>query len=416
VTRVFITGIGTVSCLGNDWPTVRANLLKGKCGLEQLERIDTTDLNVTIGGEVKGLDPRRIEVSDRISFRKLDWSSRFAVHAAHEAIEDAGLKGQVDGRRTAVILGAGLSGMDTLQTQTEKLLDRGPRRVSPFTIPMLMPNASPANVALAFGLSGPAYTTSSACSSSAHAMIDAFEMIRRGETDVVLTGGTESSMTRLGIASFCKMGAMSNRYNDCPHRSVRPFDADRAGLIMAEGSGILVFESEAHAQARGASIYAEFCGYGSTTDVYHIVQPDPEAVQATRALQQLFNRTGWVPSEIAGSTYINAHGTATELNDAMETLALKQAFGPAADKLQISSTKSMTGHMIGASGGIEMIATVLALRFGVLPPTINCETPDPRCDLDYIPNESRECTVDFAINNSFGFGGHNVCLGLKRVE
>lgn len=416
MTRVFITGIGTVSCLGNDWPTMRANLLNGQCGLGQLQRLDTTDLSVTIGGEVKDLDPGRVNVSDRVAFRKLDWASRFAVHAAHEALEDAGIKGRIDAERTAVILGAGLSGMDTLQAQTETMLARGPKRVSPMTIPTLMPNASPANIALAFGLAGPAYTTSSACSSSAHAMIDAFEMIRRGETDIVLTGGTESSMTRLGIASFCNMKAMSDRYNDTPLKSVRPFDANRAGLIMSEGAGILVFESERHARERDASIYAEICGYGSTTDVHHIVQPDPEATQATRALKQLFERTNWNPSEIAGSTYVNAHGTATILNDTMETLALKQAFGSSASQLQISSTKSMTGHMIGAAGGMEMIASALALRFGVLPPTINYETPDPACDLDYIPNEARESAVEYAINNSFGFGGHNVCLGLRRVD
>ncbi|MCL4112854.1 UNVERIFIED_CONTAM: hypothetical protein GTU68_046172, partial [Idotea baltica] len=414
--RVFITGIGAVSCIGNDWPTVRANLLNGQCGLGQLERLDTHGLSVTIGGEVKGLDPSRIDVSDRVSFRKLDWASRFAVHAAHEALEDAGLKGQIDGQRAAVILGAGLSGMDTLQKQTETLLNRGPRRVSPMTIPMLMPNASPANIALAFGLSGPAYTTSSACSSSGHAMIDAFEMVRRGEADVVLTGGTESSMTRLGIASFCNMKAMSDRYNDCPQKSVRPFDANRAGLIMSEGAGLLIFESEKHARQRDASIYAEVCGYGSTSDIHHIVQPDPEATQATRAIQQLFERTNWAPETIADSTYVNAHGTATVLNDAMETRALKQAFGSSASNLQISSTKSMTGHMIGAAGGIEMIACALALRFGVLPPTINYETPDPTCDLDYIPNEARESAVEYAINNSFGFGGHNVCIGLRRVD
>lgn len=416
MTRIFITGIGAVSCIGNNWPTVRANLLKGQCGLAQLERLDTTGLTVTIGGEVTGLDPSRVNVSERVIYRKLDWASRFAVHAAHEALEDAGLKGRIDGQRTAVILGAGLSGMDTLQTQTETLLERGPRRVSPITIPMLMPNASPANIALAFEISGPAYTTSSACSSSAHAMIDAFEMIRRGEADVVLTGGTESSMTRLGIASFCNMKAMSDRYNDCPQQSVRPFDANRAGLIMSEGAGLLVFESEKHARERDASIYAEVCGYGSTSDAHHIVQPDPEAKQATRALQQLFERTGWTPDAIADATYVNAHGTATMLNDAMETRALKQAFGASASQLQISSTKSMTGHMIGAAGGIEMIASALALRFGILPPTINYETPDESCDLDCIPNEARESPVEYAINNSFGFGGHNVCLGLKRVD
>lgn len=412
--RVVITGVGTVSCLGNDSQTLRTNLLNGRCGIARLQRLDTTDLKVTIGGEVRDLERSHIEVNDRIAFRKLDWASRFAVHAAREALSDAELTDSIKGTATAVILGAGLSGMDTLQTQTEKLLDRGPSRVSPLTIPMLMPNASPANVCLAFDLTGPAYTTSSACSSSAHAMIDAFEMIRRGDAKTVLTGGTESSMTRLGIASFCNMGAMSNRYNDCPTQSVRPFDAERAGLIMSEGAGLLVFENEQHALKRGATIYAEVAGYGSTTDVHHIVQPDPNAVQATRAINQLLARSKWKAAEIAGSTYVNAHGTATVLNDAMETLALKNAFGDAARKLQISSTKSMTGHMIGAAGGIEMIISAMTIRNGVLPPTINYETPDPDCDLDYIPNQAREVKIDHAISNSFGFGGHNVCIGLKR--
>lgn len=414
--RVFITGIGIVSCVGTNREQFWRSLVDGRCGLDELTVHDTTDLAVTIGGEIREIDLECINVNDRVSARRMDRASQFAVWAAHQALREAEVAPADHGFRCGVILGAGLSGLATLQTQTEKLLSRGPKRVSPFTIPMLMPNAAPANVGMGFDVKGPCYTVSSACSSSGHAMIDAFEALRRGELDVAITGGTESSMTRLGIASFVNMGAMSPRYNDRPHEAVRPFEADRAGLVMSEGAAILIFETEDSARSRGVRPYAEVLGYGSTSDSYNIVAPDPDAVGAAAAIRAAVAATGVPPEELAATTYVNAHGTATEFNDVMETRALREVFGNAADALQVSSTKSVTGHMIGGACAIEMAAAAMALRTGVLPPTINYQTPDPACDLDYVPNESRQRDVRFALNNSFGFGGHNVCLSLARCE
>jgi len=413
--RVFITGVGVVSCVGTDRDSYWEALTAGRCGLSELTVHDTTDLPVTIGGEIREIDVDQVNLNDRVSAKRMDRASQFAVWGANQACRDAGLEPSSMGTRCGVILGAGLSGLATLQTQTEKLLNRGPARVSPFTIPMLMPNAAPANVGMAFGINGPCYTISSACSSSGHAMINAIDALRNGQMDAVITGGTESSMTRLGIAAFCKMGAMNTRYNDQPTRSVRPFEADRAGLIMSEGAGVLVFETEEAMNRRGVQPYAEVVGYGSTSDSHNIVAPDPEAVQATAAIRDAIESANLTSRDIAAETYVNAHGTATEFNDLMETAALKHVFGDDATKLQVSSTKSTVGHAIGAACGLEMIACAMALRTGILPPTINHDTPDPRCDLDYIPNESRQSDVRFAINNTFGFGGHNVSLMLKKA-
>lgn len=413
--RVFITGVGVVSCVGTNRDEFWKSLTTGRCGLTQLSVHDTTDLPVTIGGEVREIDTDQVELNDRVRAQRMDRASQFAVWGANQAIADSALDVASLGHRCGVILGSGLSGMDTLQTQTEKLLNRGPRRVSPLTIPMLMPNAAPANVGMAFGITGPCYTMSSACSSSAHAMINAFEAIRSGSLDAVVTGGTESSMTRLGIAAFTNMGAMSSKYNDDPQHAIRPFDANRMGLIMSEGAGVLVFESESSMQKRGAQPYAEVKGYGSTSDSYHLVTPDPQGDGATAAIRAGAAALG-DPEAIAEATYVNAHGTATKFNDAMETIALRRAFGAAADKLQVSSTKSMTGHMIGAAAATEMIACVMALRTGVIPPTINYQTPDPDCDLDWVPNEARDASPRFALNSSFGFGGHNVCLSLALAD
>lgn len=414
--RVFITGVGAVSCIGTNRVSFWKSLTSGRCGLDQLTVHDTTDLPITIGGEIREIDLNSVQVNERVLARRMDRATQFAVWGAGQAIRDAEIAQTVQSHRSAVILGAGLSGLATLQAQTENLLQRGPRKVSPFTIPMLMPNAAPANVGMAFGIQGPCYTVSSACSASGHAMINAFELLQRGEMDVVITGGTESSMTRLGISAFARMGAMQPTYNDRPKESVRPFEANRAGLIMSEGAGVLVMEREQTMAARGVTPYAEVIGFGSTSDSYNIVAPDPSAANATLAIEQAIQSTGLTPAELAPVSYVNAHGTGTELNDRMETRALRDAFGEHADKLQISSTKSMTGHMIGAAGGVEMIASALAVKTGVLPPTINYHVPDPACDLDYIPNESRGSRVEFAFNNSFGFGGHNVCLVLKRFR
>ncbi|MGH7200948.1 MAG: beta-ketoacyl-ACP synthase II, partial [Planctomycetaceae bacterium] len=413
--RVFVTGLGAMTPVGHRWRETWCALLEGRSGLETIEQIDVSDLPCKIGGEVRGFDPKQAELNDKVSARKMDRASTFAVLAAREALADAGLPGENVGDRVGIVIGSGLSGLATLQEQTENLLTIGPRKVSTFTIPVLMPNAPPANISLAFGVTGPCYNVASACASSGHAMIDALELLRRGEVDIVITGGTESSLTRLGMAAFANMRAMTKKYNDNPHAASRPFDKDRDGFIMSEGATILIFESEQSAKRRGVEPYAEVIAYGSTMDAHHLVQPDPSARGAIRAIDQAMTRAGWSPAEIAGSTYVNAHGTGTEFNDLMETNALKAVFGEHARKLQISSTKSVTGHMIGAACATEMLACVRALKEGVLPPTINLDTPDPQCDLDYVPNRARKADVRFALNNSFGFGGHNVCLAVGQV-
>lgn len=414
--RIFVSGMGFATSLGNDRETFWQNLTSGVCGLDTLKLHDTTDLLVNIGGEVVDLDASRINVNDLVSTRKMDRASQFAVYAAHEALEDAGLPTAEIGDRAAVILGAGLAGLETYEFMMERLLTKGPSRVSPFTIPMLMPNAPPGNISLAFGIHGTAYTTSSACSSSGHAMIDAIDYLRNGKADFVVTGGTEASLTRLGIASFSNMKAMCRNRNDEPKKSMRPFDADRSGFIMAEGSSVLIFETETHLRNRGGRAWAEVLSGASTSDSYHLVQPDPEGRKAIVAIQDALSQAGLTASEIADATYVSAHGTSTNFNDSMETVALKAVFGEKADQLQISSIKSMLGHMIGAACAVEMSACCMGLHYGLLPPTINYETPDPDCDLNYIPNEAVRKDVRFAINNSFGFGGHNVSLVLKKVD
>lgn len=414
--RVFVSGLGFATCLGNDRETFWSNLTSGVCGIDTLQVHDTTDLAVNIGGEIREVDTSRINVNDLVAAKKMDRASQFAVLAAHEALEDAGLPTTDLGDRVAVIVGAGLAGLETYETQMERLLTKGPSRVSPFTIPMLMPNAPPGNISLAFGVNGTAYTTSSACSSSGHAMIDAVEYLRRGEADVVITGGTEASLTRLGIASFSNMKAMCRNRNEDPQGSMRPFDSDRSGFIMAEGASILIFETEANLKKRGGTAWAEVVSGSSTSDSFHLVQPDPEGRKAVVAISNALKAAGLDPADIADQTYVSAHGTSTKFNDSMETVALKKVFGDDASKLQISSIKSMLGHMIGAACAVEMSTCCMGLAHGLLPPTINYETPDPDCDLNYVPNTAIEKDVRYAVNNSFGFGGHNVSLVVRKVE
>ncbi|MEZ6032689.1 MAG: beta-ketoacyl-ACP synthase II [Planctomycetaceae bacterium] len=414
--RIFISGIGVVCCLGNDRRTFWKNITTSQCGIDRLTEHDIRDMEVTIGGEVRNMDAGRINVNDLVSARKMDRASQFAVHAAHEALEDAGLPTTDIGENAAVIIGAGLAGLETYETQMERLLTKGPSRVSPFTIPMLMPNAPPGNISLAFGVRGTCYTTSSACSSSGHAMIDAMEYLRRGDADFVITGGTEASLTRLGISSFVNMKAMNKSMNERPQEAMRPFDADRGGFIMAEGASVLIFETEDHLRRRGGKAWGEVLSGRSTTDAYHLVQPDPEGRQAIKAINSALQKAGLDPSVIADDVYVNAHGTSTVYNDLMETVALKAVFGDDARRLHVSSTKSMLGHMIGAACAVEMSACAIALTAGILPPTINYTTPDPGCDLNYIPNQAIRKQVRYAINNSFGFGGHNVSLVVKRIE
>ena len=414
--RIFISGLGFATCLGNDRESFWKNLTNGVCGIDTLQVHDTTDLPVNIGGEIREIDTSRINTNDLVAAKKMDRASQFAVFAAHEALEDAGLPTADIGDRAAVIFGAGLAGLETYEFQMERLLTKGPSRVSPFTIPMLMPNAPPGNISLAFGINGTAYTTSSACSSSGHAMIDAVDYLRNGKADFVVTGGTEASLTRLGIASFCNMKAMCRNRNDSPKQSMRPFDADRSGFIMAEGSSVLIFETESHLRKRGGRAWAEVLGGASTSDSFHLVQPDPQGRKAIVAIKEALSAAGLSAADIADQTYVSAHGTSTKYNDSMETVALKSVFGDAARDLHISSTKSMLGHMIGAACAVEMSACAMALTNGLLPPTINYETPDPDCDLNYVPNTALEKNVRYAVNNSFGFGGHNVSLILQKID
>ena len=413
--RVFVTGLGTVNPLGNSVAAYWQGLVAGRSGIARIQQIEVGDLGTQIGGEVRDLDVSRAEVNDRALARRMDRASQFAVIAAREALEHSGNLLAALGDRAAVVLGAGLSGLMTLQQQTEILLQGGPRKVSPLTIPLLMPNAAAANVSLAFGLHGASYSVSSACASSGHAMIDACRLIQADEADLVITGGTEASLTRLGFSSFINMRAMAKQGEDCPTKACRPFEKNRTGLIMSEGAGVLVFESEERIAQRGGRALAEVVGYATTSDAFHLTQPREDAEFAGKAISGCLARAGVVAAEIADQVYVNAHGTATKHNDAMETVALRRAFGESVAKLRISSTKSMTGHLIGAASGVEMIACCLALRDNILPPTINLDEPDPECNLDFIPHSARKAQVEYALNNCFGFGGHNVSMLLKRV-
>lgn len=407
--------MGVISPLGNSVEHLWSGLTEGRSGIARLQRIDTTNLAATIGGEVHGLETAPFDLPAQVAWRRMDRASRFAVSAARQAIDDADISPAEFGHRCAVVIGAGLSGLDTLQQQTDILLSRGPERVSPLTIPLLMPNAAPANVSLTFGIRGPAFTVSAACASSGLAIIQAMELLRSGAADVVITGGTESSLTRLGIAAFCRMGAMATRFNDDPQRAIRPFDANRSGLVMSEGAGILVLESEDSVARRSAVPHAEILGYGSTSDAHHLVRPDSSGQGAAHAIRQALTSADTLASEIASRTYINAHGTGTRANDVAETLALKDAFGEFTEQLKVSSTKSMTGHMIGAAGAVETVACVRTLQTGIVPPTINFETPDPECDLNLVTGSSQQGDIHYAINNTFGFGGHNVSLMLGQT-
>ncbi len=415
MSRVLVTGMGTINPLGSDLHEVWNKLLAGVSGIRPLTQIPTCDLDVQIGGEVLHLDPTTITINDRVSLRRMERSSQFAILATRDALLDARLPLENLGPRAGVYLGAGLSGLKTLQEQTENLINRGTSKVSPFTIPLLMPNASAANISIAYGITGPTSVISTACASSGHAIIAAAQAIASGQIDFAITGGTEASLTRLGIVSFLRMKAMATGYNEDPEKAVRPFSADRKGLIMSEGAGIVVLESEDSAKRREVTPYAELMGYGVTTDAQHLVRPDEHACEMTRGIKLALGMSGLSSSQAASRMYVNAHGTGTVLNDLAETKALQDAFGPDAAELQISSTKSMTGHLIGASCGLETIISILALKHQMLPPTINLDQPDPACPLDYIPHHAREARVEYALNNSFAFGGHNVSLIFKRL-
>ena len=409
--RVVVTGIGVISPIGTGREIFWEALKAGKNGVSAVERFDTSDYDTQMAGEVKDFDPEKY-ISKKEA-KRMDRFSQFAVAASMMAAEDAGIKmEEIDAERVGVILGNGIGGIETLEREHQKLLERGPSRVSPLLVPMMIVNLAAGNVGIALGAKGPNTTVVTACASATNAMGDALRMLQRGETDVVFTGGTEASITPVGFAGFCSMKAMSTR-NDNIAQASRPFTAERDGFVMGEGAGVLVFETLEHAQKRGARIYGEVAGFGSSCDAYHITSPAPGGEGAARSMSIAVKDAGVAPEAI---DYINAHGTSTPYNDRNETAAIKTAFGDHAYKLCVNSTKSMTGHLLGASGGIEAAACLMSINEDFVHPTINYDTPDPDLDLDYVPNVGKAKVVNYALSNSLGFGGHNASIVFKKFK
>ncbi len=408
--RVVITGIGTVNPLATDVDAYWKGLLAGQSGIGKLEQFDTGAFKVHFGGEVKNWDPDRYLESK--SARRMDRYAQFGVVAAISAVKDSGLDfSREDPFRCGVILGSGIGGLNEFEDQHTRFFQGGPGKISPFVIPKMMGNSASANISIHMGLCGVNTAVATACASAANAIADAFHTIQRDEADIMITGGTEAAITHMGLGGFCSARALSQR-NDNPQAASRPFDRDRDGFVLSEGAGLVVLEEYEHASKRGAPIYAEFLGAGSSADAHNITAPHPEGIGAIRAMQLGLKQARLAPVDIH---YINAHGTSTDLGDAAETLPIKQVFGQHAAKLAISSTKSMVGHLLGASGGVEIIATVLSIKHGVVHPTINLDNPDPACDLDYVPKNARDMRVRFAVSNSFGFGGHNCSLVVGAI-
>jgi 3-oxoacyl-[acyl-carrier-protein] synthase II len=410
--RVVVTGLGLVTPLGTGIEVNWERLVAGRSGVRAITRFDASAVSARIAGQVPDFEPERfIEKRD---LKKMDVFIQFAVAAAQMAVEDAGLATPVPApTRTGVVVGVGMGGIASLEESYELFTSGNLRRVSPFFIPRLIPNMAPGHIALRCGARGPNYAVTSACASAAHALGDALELIRGGRADVMLAGGSEAPVCLLGVGGFAAMRALATGFNDEPARASRPFDARREGFVIAEGAGMLVLEALEHAEARGARIYAELAGYGANCDAFHMTQPAPEGAGAAECMALALEDAGVHPFEVG---YVNAHGTGTPFNDEAETLALKRVFGEHAARLPVSSTKSMTGHLLGAAGAVEAAYTVLALGRGVLPPTINLDEPDPACDLDYVPHTAREARIDVALSNSFGFGGTNVSLAFRRAE
>ncbi|MCU0715206.1 MAG: beta-ketoacyl-ACP synthase II [Pirellula sp.] len=408
--RVVVTGLGCVTPLACDIANLWRSILDGKSGIHPLTVIDTSHHKVKFGGDVQNFDPGASV--DAKEAKRLDRFTLFAMAAAYQAIGDSGLDfSKEDPFRCGAILGSGIGGLNEIEEQMFRLFSKGPDRVSPFTIPKMMLNAAGGNIAIQYGLRGPNFAVATACASSNNAMGDALKAIQYDDADVMVTGGTEAAITAMGVAGFANMKALSTR-NDAPEKASRPFDADRDGFVLSEGCGVLIFEELEHAKRRGATIYGEILGYGGSCDAGHITAPDEQGRGAGRAMYNALRDAKLNPEDV---DYINAHGTSTPLGDKAETVAVKNVFGDAAYKVAISSTKGHLGHALGASGSIEMILSILACYHGVIPPTINLDTPDPSCDLDYTPNQARETKVRVAMNNSFGFGGHNATLICGRI-
>ncbi len=409
--RVVVTGLGLVTPIGIGKDRFWNALLEGRSGVGPIRSFDATRYPTRIAAEVLDFDP--LDWMDRKEAKRNDRFVQFAIAATRMALEDAGFRvTRENADRVGVVIGSGIGGATTWEEQHKILLTRGPDRVSPFFIPMLIINMAAGVVSILTGARGPNTAPVTACATGGHAIGDAFRIIQRGEADVVIAGGTEAAITELSIAGFCAMRAMSTR-NDEPQKAVRPFDALRDGFVMGEGAGVVILEELEHALRRNARIYCELVGYGMSADAYHITQPDPEGEGAALAMIRCLQDAGLRPEEV---DYINAHGTGTPYNDKYETLAIKRVFGPHAYRLAVSSTKSMTAHLLGAAGSVELIVCVLAIHHGVLPPTVNYEVPDPDCDLDYVPNRPRPAEVRVALSNAFGFGGHNATLAVRRLE
>ena len=408
--RVVITGLGTVNSLSNDIPTFWDYLCAGRSGVSLIEQFDTTAFKVHFGGEVKNFVPEN-HLEGKVA-KRLDRFSQFALVAAISAVKDAGIDfSHGDPFRYGVIIGSGIGGLNEFEEQYTRHTQQGPDRISPFVIPKMIANSAAGNVSIHFNLMGHNTVISTACASAAHALGDALHSIRGGFADAIVAGGSEAAITPMGLGGFIAARAVSHRNND-PSTASRPFDKDRDGFVLSEGAGIVVLEEYEHARKRGANIYAEILGCGNTADAYHITAPHPEGVGASKAVQFALADAKLNPDQI---DYVNAHGTSTQLGDEAETKALKIVFKDHAKKIAVSSTKSMIGHTLGASGGIELIACALSIKHGVVHPTINFNTPDPKCDLDYVPNTARQMKVRYVVSNSFGFGGHNCCLALGAV-
>ncbi|WP_413854490.1 beta-ketoacyl-ACP synthase II [Candidatus Ruminimicrobium bovinum] len=407
--RIVITGIGAVTPIGLTVKEFTESLKQGKSGASFIDAFDTTDFSAKFAGNIKNFNPENY--IDKKKARRMARFNQFGIAAAREAIADSGLDlTKEDLSRIGVVTGTGIGGMEILEREHTSLMEKGPRRVSPFLIPMLITNMLPGEIAIEYGFTGPNYTVTSACASSNNAMGEALRLLRYGDADVIITGGAEATITPISIAGFCSSKALSTRNDDILTAS-RPFDKDRDGFMMGEGAGILVFETLEHALKRNAKIYAEFAGYGASDDAYHMTAPHPEANGAMAAMEAAIKDAGVSKDEI---DYINAHGTSTSMNDKTETLAIKKVFGDKAYKIPVSSTKSMTGHLLGAAGAVEAIAIIACMQNGFIHPTINYKTPDPDCDLDYVPNVARQQQINCALSSSLGFGGHNAVVILKK--
>ncbi|MDP8230500.1 MAG: beta-ketoacyl-ACP synthase II [Candidatus Gorgyraea atricola] len=408
--RVVVTGLGIISPVGNNKEAFWTSLVNGKGGIGPLTSYDCKDYTSRIAGEVKNFVPAPFIPKKEL--RRMEKFVQFAVTAAKEAVDDSGLDiPNEDPFRIGVLVGSGIGSLRIIEEQHKVILDRGPSRITPFLIPMLIVNMASGHISIMFKVKGPNSCTTTACAAGTHALGSAFKIIQRGDADAMIAGGTESCLTALGVGGFCALKALSTRNNE-PERASRPFDKERDGFVIAEGSGMVILEEYEHAKKRNAKIYAEVIGFGMSGDGYHMTAPDPTAESPAECMRSALKDAGIKPEDVS---YINAHGTSTNLNDKVETLAIKKVFGDYAKKVPISSTKSMTGHLLGAAGGVEFIACCLAIKDGIIPPTINYENPDPDCDLDYVPNKARKAKVDICISNSLGFGGHNATICLKKL-